>query len=194
MQRLFLDNNGVRIEALFEDTGSDWCAVLAHPHSLMGGNMYNNVVASAWDACLSIGLSALRFNFRGVGSSGGSFDDGRGEMDDLACAAAYPGRPVVVVGYSFGAWVASRHAKRIDTPPPCILVSPPTSLFSFPDMRGDPAWVVSGGSDPFSSPHSLTGIVDADRITVVRSADHFWFGQEEVLSKVLAGLLGSIVG
>jgi hypothetical protein len=174
-----------RIEAEYEDKGSDVCAVLTHPHSLMGGTMHNNVVMAAWRVCLDRGLSTLRFNFRGVGRSTGSFDEGTGEMDDLSSVMDHVKTPVVIIGYSFGAWVAARLMKRSRTPSPCIYVSPPTAMFAFPSLKGDTAWAVTGSDDQFCSIELLHGLMDKDRITVVSGVDHFWFGDEGALEEYL---------
>ena len=107
MPALFIGDNP-SLEAVFEDKGSDMCVVITHPHSLMGGNMHNNVVMAAWRASLEKGLSAVRFNFRGVGRSSGAFDNGNGEMNDLASVISYVQKPVIIIGYSFGAWVAAQ--------------------------------------------------------------------------------------
>jgi hypothetical protein len=155
------------------------CAVITHPHSLMGGNMYHNVVMAAWDTAIRNGCSALRFNFRGVGSSEGKFDNGIGEIADLCEAVRFAGRPVFIIGYSFGAWVASRFIQETDVP--CIFISPPTAMFPFPDLRKSDVWAVTGSRDQFSSQPSLLNVLDEDRITLVNGADHFWFGDEDQL-------------
>ena len=189
MASIFIGENP-RIEAVYEDKGSNVCAVVTHPHSLMGGNMNNNVVMAAWRVCLARGLSTIRFNFRGVGRSGGAFDEGDGEMDDLSAVISHAGVPVIVIGYSFGAWVAMRLMKRLDKASPCLFVSPPNSMFAFPSMQDDPVWIVTGGYDQFCSIPGLEGLIDKERITVVQGADHFWFGNEKPLEKYLDERLG----
>ena len=183
MPSIFIgDNPG--LEAVYEDRGSRHCVIITHPHSLMGGNMHNNVVMAAWDAALDNGYSALRFNFRGVGKSGGSFDDGNAEVQDIAQAVAFVNKPVIIIGYSFGAWVASRYVKHSALP--CIFVSPPTAMFDFPSMRDYEAWAVIGESDQYCSLLILKGLLDKDRITVVKHVDHFWSGAEDRLESYLS--------
>jgi alpha/beta superfamily hydrolase len=85
-------------------------AILCHPHPQYGGTMDNRVVFRAGKAAMEAGLAALRFNFRGVGASTGSFDHGDGEKDDVGgvidwLESRYPGFPLVLTGFSFGAWV-----------------------------------------------------------------------------------------
>ncbi len=182
MTSIFIGTNP-KLEAVYEDKGSDVCAVITHPHSLMGGNMSNNVVMAAWQAMVGSGCSALRFNFRGVGRSGGEFDNGIGETSDLAAVIDFLNRPVVVIGYSFGAWVAARFLQ--DAKAPCILISPPVTMFSFPSLKGSDVWSVTGSQDQFFDRSALLKILEAERITVLDGVDHFWFGNEELLRRFL---------
>lgn len=184
MPALFIGDNP-RLEAVFEDKGSDMCVIITHPHSQMGGNMHNNVVMAAWKASLEKGLSTVRFNFRGVGRSSGSFDNGNGEMNDLASVISYVEKPVIIIGYSFGAWVAAQYMKHLDTPLPCIFISPPTGMFTFPDMKQDKVWTITGEADQFCSIPVLQGLLEKDRIKIVRYVDHFWFTGEEQLAPYL---------
>lgn len=90
-------------------------AVIAHPHPLHGGTMSNKVVQTLARACVLAGLRAVRFNFRGVGRSAGVYDEGRGELDDLlSVVQAQAGSgPLVLAGFSFGAFVTSHAAVRL---------------------------------------------------------------------------------
>lgn len=88
-------------------------AVLCHPHPLYQGTMHNKVVYQTAKALDSLGIPVLRFNFRGVGASEGSYDHGRGEEDDVRAAldylaAEFPNVPLLASGFSFGAWVGLR--------------------------------------------------------------------------------------
>lgn len=183
MPSLFIGDKP-RLEAVYEEVpAAGMCAVITHPHSLMGGSMDNNVVMAAWDAVLERGYSALRFNFRGVGRSGGAFDNGIGELADLAAVVNHMDYPVIVVGYSFGSWVAANFLQDVDIP--CIFISPPTSMFSFPSLKGFNVWAVVGSRDQFCDQAQLHGIMDSERITVIDGADHFWFGDEGPLKHYL---------
>src|SRR5512137_1179511 len=84
------------------------CIIVCHPHPTMGGDMDNNVVVAIFNEFVTRQWPVLRFNFRGVGRSGGTFDNGIGEIDDVKAAmqffSEYVTAPqVFVVGYSFGA-------------------------------------------------------------------------------------------
>ena len=90
-------------------------AVLCHPHPQHGGTMDNKVVQTLARAFVQLGYRAVRFNFRGIGASGGSWDEGRGEVDDaLAVIAALrdPALPLAIGGFSFGGYVAATAAAR----------------------------------------------------------------------------------
>jgi hypothetical protein len=89
-------------------------AVIAHPHPLHGGTMHNKVVQTLARACAQAGWKVIRFNFRGVGASAGAYDEGRGETHDLLAVleqTANLGQPVVLGGFSFGAFVACSAAQ-----------------------------------------------------------------------------------
>ncbi|HEX5694008.1 MAG TPA: alpha/beta fold hydrolase, partial [Arenimonas sp.] len=90
-------------------------AVLCHPLPTEGGTMHNKVVTMAARALRECGATTVRFNFRGVGKSAGSFDEGDGELEDLRAVVAWaraqrPGAVLWLAGFSFGAWVALRAA------------------------------------------------------------------------------------
>ncbi len=172
-----------RLEAMFEETPSGMCAVITHPHSLMGGDMNNNVVMAAWDTVISQGYSALRFNFRGVGRSGGSFDYGNGEVEDIAAAVNFVDCPAFLIGYSFGAWVAARYLQDVNLP--AILISPPNDMFDFPSLKGFNVWSVTGSEDQFCRAQGLHEVMDQERITVMSGIDHFWFAGERLLRDYL---------
>jgi alpha/beta superfamily hydrolase len=88
-------------------------AVVCHPHPLFGGTMHNKVVFQIAKSLHQHGVPVLRFNFRGAGLSEGTHDKGRGEMDDVGAAvdylaATFPGKPILLAGFSFGAYVGLR--------------------------------------------------------------------------------------
>ncbi len=125
-------------------------AVICHPHPLHGGTMGNKVVTMLERALGEAHCATLRFNFRGVGASDGSFDEGRGEQKDLAAAVAFlrerhPGLPLWLAGFSFGAFVSAAQSDALGAQ--CLIsVAPPVARFglNFP-TRPNARWIVAQG-------------------------------------------------
>lgn len=160
--------------------------VLCHPHPLYGGDMDNPVVVRAAEVAQGRGLATLRFNFRGVGASGGTHGGGAAEMDDVRTAlarlgAALPrGAGIGLLGYSFGAWVSGRVAA--ETPLPLCLIGPPLGMLDWstaPPARPD-LCVIAGSRDPYCPLPELerfTARLAPARVAVIDGADHFFFGK-----------------
>jgi alpha/beta superfamily hydrolase len=128
--------------------------LVCHPHPLHGGTLDNKVVHTLARAARDVGCRAIRFNFRGVGESAGAHDHGRGERDDLLAVVAATGdagRPVVLAGFSFGAWVAASAAATVGPAlRGLLLVAPPVHYAGFDDIAGFgalPAEVLQGSDD-----------------------------------------------
>src|SRR3984957_10493365 len=140
------------LQAIVEDPGGvgPSYAVICHPHPLYGGTMDNKVVTTVARALQETGLPTLRFNFRGVGASAGEFDQGVGETDDADAVASWgaqrwPGRTLVIAGFSFGGYVALRLAQR-RVPRHLITIAPALELFGAFGMAAPPApWLVVQG-------------------------------------------------
>lgn len=168
--------------------------MIAHPHPLMGGDMDNSVVRVLAEALQGAGFSTLRFNFRGVGRSSGSYDEGRGEQDDLLEALAFleaegKGEPALV-GYSFGAWVAAGLLPRLEGLQ-AVLVSPPIALLphDMESLKGRVDLIVCGERDPFCPAReirSMAGAMSAS-LDLIRGADHFYMGGEKALADAVQG-------
>ena len=158
--------------------------VISHPHPLYGGDMHNTVVDLISRAFEEKGWTTLRFNFRGVGRSGGKFDQGLGEQADVRAAVAYLKEllkgPVVLAGYSFGAGVNARAA--LDHPDILysILVSPPVSMMEFSFLKTDSktSLIIAGDRDPFCPVAELRKTVREMKalptIKIIEGADHFY--------------------
>lgn len=175
--------------------------VVCHPHPLYGGSMFNNVVDALCDAALQEGLAALRFNFRGVGGSTGTHDNGTAEQEDVLAAlqraAAEPeGALVGLAGYSFGASMATRAAARAAKPPRAlILVSPPlpaVNRTSFGDGSAS-RLLITGDHDRVCPAPELealaTQIEPAAACVIIDGADHSWWGHEAELRDTAGSFL-----
>jgi len=159
-------------------------AVLAHPHPLFGGTMDNKVVQTMARAFLQMGYRTVRFNFRGVGSTEGVHDEGRGESDDLLAVVAaqrLAGLPLVLGGFSFGAYVTTLAAARLDGAERAerlLLVGPSTQRARPADVPEDTV-VIHGETDDVVP---LTATLDWARpqhlpVTVMPGVGHFFHGQ-----------------
>lgn len=133
-------------------------AVICHPHPLHGGTMHNKVVTIIERSLRELGLDTLRFNFRGIGKSAGTFDEGDGESEDLAAVvewarAVRPGAALWLAGFSFGSYVALRNAKRLDAAA-LITIAPPVGRWNFEaiDLPDCPWLVVQGEDDEVVDP------------------------------------------
>lgn len=126
-------------------------ALICHPHPQYGGTQDNKVVSTLARAANDIGLVAVRFNFRGVGESAGSYDEGRGETDDARAVRDWVidttgSKLAVLAGFSFGSAVALRLA--VEAPAPALVtVGFPASYFDTHIPRPDTRWLALFGSD-----------------------------------------------
>jgi uncharacterized protein len=127
-------------------------AVVCHPHPQFGGTMDNKVVQTLARAFVQLGWRSVRFNFRGVGASAGSWSDGVGEIDDalaVIAASRAPGEPFMLAGFSFGAYVASHAAERLEAdakPQRMVLVGPSTQKQPMATVPADTV-VIHGETD-----------------------------------------------
>jgi len=180
-------------------------AVIAHPHPLFGGTLDNKVVQTLARAFVQTGWTAVRFNFRGVGGSAGSHDEGRGELDDFLAVAqhAAPGGEgqavLALAGFSFGAFVTTHAFARLQASRPIDkLVLVGTSVSRSPAAPIDSAahnrtLVVHGEQDDTVL---LLDVMDWARpqalpVTVVPGAGHFFHGQLALLKNLVVRHLTS---
>ncbi len=203
-RRLAIPSSGVTLEGILSLPAAPalrGVLVVCHPHPLYGGSMDNNVVDALCDAALQEGLAALRFNFRGVGRSSGSYDNGDGEQDDVlaalqTAAERMPAAAIGLAGYSFGAGMAARTAHRAAEPlAALILVSPPLASINRMAFGDRPAnrLLISGERDhvcPAGDLEVLAGqLQPAAECVIVDGADHSWWGYEAELRDTAGGYL-----
>jgi alpha/beta superfamily hydrolase len=167
-------------------------AVVCHPHPLYGGPMDNKVVTTVARALNEAGASSFRFNFRGVGATQGTHDEGRGETDDAVAVIEHAKSvagdlPLWLAGFSFGGAVAVRASARVDFQQ-LVLVAPAFRRLTGhglgePPDPGDPELGAEGR-------HTLSNtlIVHGDRDETVLLADSIaWASLREVPIVVAPG-------
>lgn len=163
-------------------------AVVCHPHPLFAGTMHNKVVYQAAKALHNAGAPVLRFNFRGAGLSEGTHDKGRGEQDDVRAALGYlagqfPGKPILLAGFSFGAWVGLRVGCEDGRVTRLIGLGLPVNGSDLMYLRAcvKPKLIIQGGNDQYGSRANLEPLFDAmpepKRLVIVEGADHFFAGK-----------------
>ena len=169
-------------------------ALLCHPHPLHGGTMDNKVVQTLARALVQLGCTSVRFNFRGVGRSQGSWGAGEGEIDDAAAVLAAhrsAGQPLVLGGFSFGGYVATRMAARMaaaqgQAARRLVLVAPAVVHFVAAPVPADTV-LIHGEQDDVVP---LQAVLDWARpqqlpVTVLPGAGHFFHGQLPALKQIV---------
>ncbi|MCK9375784.1 MAG: alpha/beta fold hydrolase [Syntrophobacterales bacterium] len=186
---------GVILEGRFSPGVGPGGAVITHPHPRFGGSMANNVVWTAVRALAARHLSALRFNFRGVGRSTGTYGEGIEEARDVAAAVDFlksrAAPPYYVVGYSFGAAVAARALLQGLAVDGAIFIAPPIAFMDLNFLPRVPGikLIAVGDQDQLCPLARLMALWPEDQarpeIRVIAGADHFFGDGEEELFRVL---------
>ena len=167
-------------------------ALISHPNPTQGGTLDNKVVHTLARTLVALHYVAVRYNYRGVGESQGTFDDGNGETEDAKAALAHARErfgalPLVLAGFSFGAFIASRVAAG-ESPERIVLVGPAVGRFAVGDVPADTI-VVHGEEDEvvpladvfaWARPQELP-------IVVFPGCGHFFHGRLPQLARVIAG-------
>src|SRR5437899_4996804 len=183
-RRVFVAGPAGRIEcAVDSPEGSpSGYAVIAHPHPLFGGTLDNKVVQTLARAFVELGYEAWRPNFRGVGETEGTHDEGRGELEDLAAIVAHlkPER-LALAGFSFGAGVQVMLAQRVRAEK-LVLVGVALTRFALPPVQAG-TLVIHGEQDDTVP---LAAVLDWARpqdlpVVLVPGADHFFHRKLHIL-------------
>jgi uncharacterized protein len=208
-ERLALAGPAGGLEALIETPvageGSDPAppgafAVVCHPHPLYGGTLDNKVVHTLARAFNQLGAPVIRFNFRGVGKSAGTYDDGRGEIKDTLAVIAYgrkrwPGATLWLGGFSFGGSVAVWAAGEA-APARLVAVAPGITKISVTGAA-EPAcpWlIVQGDADDVVPPDVVLAwtrtLTPAPEVAVLPGAGHFFHGRINDLRETVLAFMG----
>ena len=182
-----------------EDNGLFPAVVVCHPHSLYGGNMMNNVVTAICEKLAKKSVAAFRFNFRGVGRSGGDFSNGIGEQEDVKAALDFissasniDADKIGLAGYSFGGSVALPVAfqdKRVSF---LALISPALSNEGWQRLKAyhEPVFIIAGDADSIIGfdkfQQNIKELQQGTHFQVIPGADHFWLGNEDKVSLMVS--------
>ena len=192
LERLMLEGPAGAIEADLNDPGASrrGVALIAHPNPVQGGTKDNKVVTTLAKAFYHLGYAAVRPNFRGVGKSEGAYDSGVGETEDLLTVAEYlrtryANPALVLAGFSFGSFVQTRVAKRLEAQR-LVLVGPAVNRFPAETVPAD-TLVVHGEHDDVVP---LQAVLDWARpqhlpIVVVPGGEHFFHGRLNLLAQIV---------
>ena len=181
--------------------------VFAHPHPQFGGTMHTKAVYQGAKGLARIGCAVLRFNFRGVGRSAGTFGDGEGEKEDFRAAldyvtSRYPGARLWAAGFSFGAWVALEVGAADDRVSALIGIAPPVATsgsghaytFEHTLASTKPKFFIQGEADevcPLEGMWAFYARLEEPKdLVVIDGADHLFEGKAREVGEALEDLLG----
>ena len=207
MPDIILPGSAGRIEVRYQrqkNPGAPMALVL-HPHPQFGGTMNNPLVYDLFHMFHKEGCTTVRFNFRGVGRSQGTFDSGAGELSDAAAVldwmnTLYPNPSNVwVCGISFGAWIGMQLLMRRPEIEGFISVAPPANLYDFSFLAPCPSsgLIVHGDKDAVVPYKDVTGLVDKLKTQkgiiidqkVITGANHFFDGKVDALMEAVNAYL-----
>ena len=207
-EKVFIPSTGIRLEGLLSIQEASYFrggVILCHPHPQYGGDMDHPVITTAMEAASQEGFSTLRFNFRGVGESEGSYGEGIGEKEDVKAVTDYlylrlkdNHSPLILVGYSFGAWAGFPIAIEDGRFEAMVGVAPPLEIYDFGFLKGckKKKLFIAGNRDLFCPPSRLEKwyqqLEEPKSLVVIPGADHFFLFHTRFLIQPLREFLKEI--
>ncbi|HQR39102.1 MAG TPA: alpha/beta fold hydrolase [Blastocatellia bacterium] len=189
------------LEAIYKPGASErsrpaHTAVICHAHPLHGGTMHFNLIFRIARAFDELGYPTLRFNFRGVGGSEGTFDEGRGERDDVKAAIdwmaeRHPDIPLVVAGFSFGSWTGLPVGCADPRVSHVVGLGVPVRVFSHTELNSctKPKLLIQGTEDTFGPLAQLNSwyadLREPKRLVRIEGADHFFETKREEMAEAI---------
>jgi alpha/beta superfamily hydrolase len=175
-------------------------AVCGHPHPLHGGTMHTKGLYQTAKAFTRAGVAALRFNFRGVGLSAGTFDAGPGEKDDFRAALAFaeqrfPGLPLWAAGMSFGSWIAASVGAADPRISLVVVVAPPVDRYDFTSLTGagKPVFIVHGEDDELIAAKDIrrfyATLAEPKELVMIEDANHLFENKTSLVGDAVEGLV-----
>jgi alpha/beta superfamily hydrolase len=210
MAEIFFNSTAGRIEGRYNASPNKNkpVALILHPHPLQMGNMNNKVVYEMYKQFLKHDFSVLRINFRGVGKSQGTFDQGVGELIDAAVALDWleerhgVGADYWVAGFSFGSWIGMELTMRRPELTHFIVAAPPVNKYDFSFLSPCPAHglIIQGDLDSIVSEENVSEFVDKTsknkntkvEYKVIHGADHFFRDRLTEFGKVLSDYISGV--
>lgn len=192
MPSVFLNGPDGKIEAMYQPSRDNRAplVICLHPNPLQGGTMNNKVTHAMYKACSEVGCPVIRFNFRGVGLSDGEYSDGVGELADAMFVLDWlqnvndSVRPVLIAGYSFGAWIGMQLLMRRPEIRGFIAVCPPANIYDFSFLAPCPVpgLVIMGDKDNICSKEEVDKFVERLNLQrgvsvdyeVIKNCDHIF--------------------
>jgi alpha/beta superfamily hydrolase len=200
-EKVFIPSKGIQLEGLLsiqEASSFRGGAILCHPHPQYGGDMDHPVITASVEAASQEGFSTLRFNFRGVGDSQGSYGEGIAEREDVKAVADYfcsrlkdNHPPLMLIGYSFGAWVGIPVAVENERFKGIVAIAPPLGIYDFGFLKGckKNKLFIAGDRDFFCPPSLLEKwyqqLDGPKTLAVIPGADHFFLFHTHLLIQPL---------
>lgn len=204
-EKVFIPSAGIQLEGLLstqEASSFRGGVILCHPHPQYGGDMNHPVITTAAEAASQEGFSTLRFNFRGVGESEGSYGEGIGEKEDVKAAADYlysklkdNHSSLILIGYSFGAWAGFPIAIEDKRFGGMVAVAPPLEIYNFGFLKGSKKkkLIIAGNRDFFCPPAALEvwyqQLEEPKSLAIIPGADHFFLFHTRFLIEPLRDFL-----
>ena len=209
IKKLFINNNKIQLEAeLFkaESTEQKIALLLIHPHPTYGGNMYNNVVTAVFNKFADNGITSLRFNFRGVGSSTGSYTDGSGEISDVQACIDFLLRNLLcenifLCGYSYGAAIGCSTVNYSEKIIGYIAISFPWDFmgenYKALSQTNKPKLFIQGDRDNIAVYSKFEthfkSYSDPKTSKIIKGADHFYWGFENLIANEVYNYLINLI-
>jgi uncharacterized protein len=170
-------------------------AVICHPHPLHGGSLSNKIVHQLARTFVDMGAVSVRFNFRGVGESGGEYDEGRGELEDLLAvidwaSQRWPGLSLWLGGFSFGGFIAIQAAAKLD-PQQLVTVAPAVNYFPEQSVDlPDTDWLLIQGDSDDVVPLSDVQAWEQQQpvppvVRIIGGVGHFFHGRLNELKQTI---------
>ncbi|MCK4284832.1 MAG: alpha/beta hydrolase [Candidatus Lokiarchaeota archaeon] len=208
VERIFITNNDIKLEAeLFQSKlGTENVLILiCHPHPQYGGNMFNNVVSGVFNKLVRNNISCLRFNFRGVGRSTGTYSDGTGELSDVHTCIDFlinerKCEKIFLCGYSYGAAIGCSAVGYSDKIVGYISISFPWSFMGSKykefSQSSKPKLFIQGDKDTVAHygnfQENFDYYLDPKKKKIIEGADHFYGNYEEQVANVVLEFLRNL--